>query len=260
MKRRLLILATCACLLFGCVAASGNAEALRIQFEDRGPQVTQVQQRLQQLGFYSSTIDGVFGYRTYLAVKGFQSSKGLYVDGIIGPDTMNALNGVSTQTAAPKPTAMPSGVRLKYGDVNTSVLQVQLRLKELGYFGGSTDGKYGYYTYTRVNQFQANNGLKADGVVGPLTWTKLFGADAITAEGKIYPVYTSPSGWVKYGDTGGQVLQLQTRLNALGYAAGAVDGEFGYVTYLAVRAYQRDAKLKVDGIVGPSTWEALFPG
>jgi peptidoglycan hydrolase-like protein with peptidoglycan-binding domain len=61
------------------------------------------------------------------------------------------------------------------------------------------------------------------------------------------------------------VKQIQARLNQLGYGPLAVDGLYGKVTILSVKAWQRqnfDQKghpLTVDGKVGPLTWASLFP-
>jgi peptidoglycan hydrolase-like protein with peptidoglycan-binding domain len=58
------------------------------------------------------------------------------------------------------------------------------------------------------------------------------------------------------GDTGQAVKTLQTRLNVWG-ATLTVDGDFGAATLAAVKAFQTQQKLTVDGIVGPQTWSAL---
>jgi hypothetical protein len=61
------------------------------------------------------------------------------------------------------------------------------------------------------------------------------------------------------GMQGDDVKQLQTRLLALGYSeVGAADGKFGQKTDNAVRHFQTDKSLTVDGIVGKNTWEALW--
>jgi Putative peptidoglycan binding domain/CHAP domain len=57
--------------------------------------------------------------------------------------------------------------------------------------------------------------------------------------------------------SGRDVLDLQERLAALGYSPGRRDGIFGDATAAAVRDFQRDHDLEVDGIVGPKTFEAL---
>jgi hypothetical protein len=56
---------------------------------------------------------------------------------------------------------------------------------------------------------------------------------------------------------GPDVDDLQKRLTALGYAPGPIDGAYGPATAAAVRAFQRDKGLSVDGVVGPETRKAL---
>src|SRR3954451_22904769 len=60
--------------------------------------------------------------------------------------------------------------------------------------------------------------------------------------------------------TGADVDKVQERLTALGYAPGPIDGAYGPTTAAAVRAFQRDHGLEVDGIVGPGTRKALRGG
>ena len=61
------------------------------------------------------------------------------------------------------------------------------------------------------------------------------------------------------GSKGSVVKECQTRLVELGYDVGScgIDGIFGKETLAAVKAFQQDHRLKVDGIVGPQTWKAL---
>lgn len=54
------------------------------------------------------------------------------------------------------------------------------------------------------------------------------------------------------------VREIQKRLNDLGYSAGRVDGIPGVRTMSAVRRFQADNRLVVDGIVGPQTWSKLL--
>ena len=61
----------------------------------------------------------------------------------------------------------------------------------------------------------------------------------------------------KMGSRGDEVRKVQQKLKNLGYYTGNVDGIFGTQTQSAVRRFQRDKGLSVDGIVGPKTLSAL---
>ena len=56
-----------------------------------GEDVIELQSRLKYIGFYTSKVDGVFGYNTYWAVRIFQDEFGLPVDGVVGPKTKEKL-------------------------------------------------------------------------------------------------------------------------------------------------------------------------
>jgi peptidoglycan hydrolase-like protein with peptidoglycan-binding domain len=62
---------------------------------------------------------------------------------------------------------------------------------------------------------------------------------------------------LRYGDRGEEVIELQQKLLAVYCSPGAVDGQFGRRTLIAVKRFQSLKKLLVDGIVGPKTWAAL---
>lgn len=67
---------------------------------------------------------------------------------------------------------------------------------------------------------------------------------------------------LKKGAKGEQVKTLQRLLLALGYDLGGygADGSFGGATDKAVRAFQKDKGLTVDGSVGKATWDKLLKG
>lgn len=69
---------------------SGGAAALS-KYGSRGGEVTQIQKRLQELGYDPGTADGIFGTRTQQAVIAFQQDMGLDADGIVGKNTLAAL-------------------------------------------------------------------------------------------------------------------------------------------------------------------------
>ena len=57
----------------------------------------------------------------------------------------------------------------KYGSNGTEVMELQKKLKELGYYGGETDGVFGAATQNAVKKFQKSVGLTADGIAGSKT-------------------------------------------------------------------------------------------
>ena len=62
-----------------------------------------------------------------------------------------------------------SEVLSKYGYRGAEVVQIQKKLKNLGYYNGDTDGVYGTGTKNAVVRFQRDRGLTADGIVGANT-------------------------------------------------------------------------------------------
>ncbi len=66
------------------------------------------------------------------------------------------------------------------------------------------------------------------------------------------------NGLLVLGSRGAEVRQVQQRLNELGFDAGAEDGVLGYNTQTAIKKFQTQNSLTVDGIVGPQTWEVLY--
>ena len=92
--------------------------------------------------------------------------------------------------------------------------------------------------------------LQAAGVTAGAGALTLVGAGGAQAA---YPV-------VRLGSTGSAVRTLQSRLTALRYWCGTVDGVFGPLTQQAVWALQKAAGITRDGIVGPVTWSRLASG
>lgn len=88
----------------------------------------------------------------------------------------------------------------------------------------------------------------------------LYAAEEIAAAGKPDPA--KPAETVVFnlrrGSKGADVVKLQNALNAIGYDCGAADGIFGAATEKAVRAFQADNGLTVDGIAGKATQAALY--
>src|SRR5690606_5715302 len=75
--------------------------------------------------------------------------------------------------------------------------------------------------------------------------------------GKRAPYLTVRSSLIRYADKGDDARAVQTALTSLGYSPGNIDGIFGPLTNEAVRRFQSDQRIAVDGIVGPETIAAL---
>jgi peptidoglycan hydrolase-like protein with peptidoglycan-binding domain len=106
-------------------------------------------------------------------------------------------------------------------------------------------GTFDSETEQAVKDFQQGAGLTVDGIVGPQTWHAL-PADPDTPT-------------LSRGASGNSVIALQNGLKKYGTSAtdpGPVDGDFGPQTEGAVKAYQQDRGIHVDGIVGDQTWWA----
>ena len=82
------------------VGLNTDAEAATYRFGSSGQMVTKIQQVLKNTGHYSYYIDGIYGSRTVNAVKSFQRSCGLSVDGICGPVTLKYLGLGSSSSSS----------------------------------------------------------------------------------------------------------------------------------------------------------------
>jgi peptidoglycan hydrolase-like protein with peptidoglycan-binding domain len=133
---------------------------------------------------------------------------------------------------------------LKKGSNDPAVGDLQDALKALGYDPGPVDGVFGPQTESAVRAFQQAREIAADGAVGRVTWINIDEAD------QSHPV-------LKEGATGLPVRRLQSRMSAVGFDTGGVDGRFGAKTEAAVRKLQHDCKISVDGVVGAQTWQVV---
>lgn len=100
LRRRVLSLLLAVVLLgsIGTIAAvqSGdNSISTLSKMGSRGDEVRRIQQKLKSMGYYTGSVDGIYGTQTQSAVKKFQRDNGLDVDGIAGPKTLSYL-GISS--------------------------------------------------------------------------------------------------------------------------------------------------------------------
>ena len=154
------------------------------------------------------------------------------------------------------PTSTPTPCILQKNSIGIEVKQLQQRLKDLGYYSGDVDGQYGTGTQTAVTAFQAQHGLKADGVAGEQTLAILYSESAQTFVPT--PPPSATPAMLSSGSSGDEVKALQSRLQQLGFYSGVLDGDYGKGTRAAVKLFQAQHGLDDDGIAGQKTLEMLY--
>ncbi len=251
-----------------------NAGYPVLKLGSTGSDVSDMQERLRELSYYSGSIDGKFANGTQDAVMAFQNMNGIPADGVAGRETQDKLYSAS---AIPQQTkASGSGKKggsgsastetvnvrnvsglLKNGSQGTMVRMTQVRLAELGYYNGGADGLFGSSTASAVKAFQRNNGLTADGQAGDKTLDKLFSDSAKPASTPVKTANPNAERVMISGMEGNDVYSLQQRLIELRYLNGMPDAVFGVETEQAVRAFQENNGMQADGKAGPATVKKL---
>ena len=199
----------------------------------------------------------------------YQFSNGRTVYGDPGPE-----NGM-TEVNDPRPTSPPATTpsfempKLELWDgykshdrafLGDAVAMLQVGLAWKGFADKMTanrscaaDGWFGYGTDEAVRAFQRNNGLFVDGVAGANTWAKLAEiktlrkGDGLGDGNQMIEVAIMQMGLARKG-------HIDTNSND---AVCAADGKFGDGTEAALKAFQRQCGLVVDGVCGRLSWSAI---
>ncbi|MGC4982536.1 peptidoglycan-binding protein [Streptomyces sp. DT193] len=217
--------------------------------------VTELQNLLNAHGA-GLLVDGIFGANTLYAVREYQASTAIAVDGQVGPQTKSKL--YATGGSAPAPINLTSSscpANIVQGNKGGCVSELQRLLRHFGY-SIDVDGDFGPATDSAVRSFQSAHGLSVDGQVGTNTKRELYDTDESPSTALDLRSGSCPSNIVE-GQSGGCVATLQALLNGKGQHLD-VDGEFGPLTLAAVKSYQSSAGLSADGEVGPNTKAALY--
>lgn len=151
---------------------------------------------------------------------------------------------------------------LRRGSRSQAVKDVQLLLNQQKFYYGKMDGIYGPRMYSSIVSFQRSRNLPATGVINSKTWEALIDLDKRNSRARFaymgkYSPATAPV--LKVGSRGQAVRDVQTFLKQQGFYVGQVDGIYGRATASAVKSFQQNrAKLRADGIVGSTTWQAMI--
>lgn len=153
------------------------------------------------------------------------------------------------------PSILANDSMIKIGDRDSKVAQLQYLLHQLGH-DLKIDGFFGPITERIVKSVQQQKNLLSTGVVDDGFLEILKGE----LEFKKLSVKKFQSGtFLKLGDFGAAVVELQTLLNAKSTTSPLKeDGYFGRMTLNRVKEFQKKEGIKVDGIVGPETFSRLM--
>ncbi|HHX18647.1 MAG TPA: cell wall hydrolase [Clostridium sp.] len=100
-KKTVLVLLIIVLCLVQTIVSYGSSSYTNLRFGNRGTKVVQLQQALQNKGYYKSSIDGIFGKLTERAVINFQLDNKILVDGIAGKQTKSLLySSTSTRSSS----------------------------------------------------------------------------------------------------------------------------------------------------------------
>ena len=159
----------------GILGMANDVLAQQASPGDRNVNVTQIQERLREKGYFNQEPTGFFGPITERAVRNFQGVYGLGVDGIVGSETeallFQPLGQLPPSSIPPipnignkPPDSYNSRTVLRIGDRGEDVKQLQRELRRNGFDPGPIDGIYGERTESAVWRFERANGLVPDGV------------------------------------------------------------------------------------------------
>ena len=260
MKRLLTVISILCLLVVFALAEEQAYETLK--YGDKGEAVLSLQTRLKERLYYNGPLSGEFGDLTRKAVRRVQAAYGLEETGTADAALQEIVYGDCYR-------------ELKYEMSGSDVRELQEALTAYGYYSDKVSGSYLKNTRAAVTAFQEDNGLPATGVADVKTQELLYSGTVPIPTPTPVPTPTptpvptptpaptptpdlSYQGKLKSGSTGARVRLLQERLDALGFFEGSITNGYYARTTAAVKAFQRHNGLKVDGVVGEETWNALF--
>jgi len=244
-----------------------------LKLGDSGENVVQVQEKLQELGYFKDLANGHYNPSTKESIIAFQKSQELPPDGETGTTTLIRLglktfqfptrnypyfeinqgrNKPATETFT---NSYNANTYIYLGDKGEQVKILQQGLQKIGYYQGQITGVFDQATANAVKKFQQENNITADGIVGAVTKAQIMQRSGVM---KLTPTnLPAPNNIVKKGDSGDSVRWVQEKLKIAGFLKGNITGFFGELTVSAVKNFQKSRGIKADGIVGSTTRNAL---
>ncbi len=250
-----------------------------------GIDVRNVQEQLKELGYYQGEITSIYDKETAEAVSSFQADMGLLSDGVVGPNTWNAI-GLSRESLDFFDSQYSITVLLdtkqlilKEGDTTIKTYEVAVGkpstptpignwkiIQKTENPGGPFGARWmrlnipwGGYGIHGTNEPQSIGKAVSHGCIRLTNENVIELYDIVPLGTEVVILGSASTGRLLYVgvEPGPDVQMVQNILNQVGYYNGAIDGIYGNATRDAVIAFQRDYGLGADGIVGPNTYEAL---
>ncbi len=203
--------------------------------------VTALQTRLTELKYYYDEITGFYGELTASAVRHFQKDNKVKATGIADVDTQ-------LKIFSSKAKVNPNAGSAVYGNSGSIIIKMQKRLIELRYLSGIVSEKFDDATLEAVHAFQKASGFEETDMMTPEQLELLYSEKAVKS-----PDYDV----LKYGYSGDDVVQLQSRLAALKYYDGKTSGVYSNTVVEAVEKFQSDNNIEVTGKVDAETFDFI---
>lgn len=218
-------------------ASQSNYKSLRQG--NTGLAVQALQTRLQELGYFTKGVSGIFDEETEGAVRRFEQTYGTMQTGVATAEMQERLfsaNAVVYASEAYNDAVVSQYTILERGDVGSSVYALQQRLKNLGYPIGTLTGIYDNETANAVMLFYEAYGLTASDVANVALQKEIY-SDSAKAYlgGEMAEVSASESLNIMAEDT---VMDVQRRLIELGYLSGEASGQLDKNTEIAVKLFE----------------------
>ncbi|MBL8911853.1 MAG: peptidoglycan-binding protein [Archangium sp.] len=242
------------------IERKADSKGKLISIGEKSKRIAEFENQLARLGYSVGKRDGIYSRETAEAVKAFRADQKELKDGFgsvregalkVLAREANALSHAPErrrvkETAASRQldraTLDASRLGVREGDHSRVVANIQQHLRAAGFDPQRVSGTFDERTTGALKAFQRRSKLEPTGVVDSKTWRELRKARMEATSG------TSPA--QRLNERSGAVKASEKLLKKLGFNPGKVDGLFDKRTEKAVRAFERQQHMKVDGAIG----------
>ncbi|WP_157115241.1 peptidoglycan-binding domain-containing protein [Paracoccus contaminans] len=228
-----------------------------------------IQSRLTQLGHDTKGVDGRFGAGTRAAISAWQRASGVPATGYLTRADADAiLNAGTTPVVTPAAPAPADESGAAAGELALNLTRedrtaMQRKLVAAGYDTRGVDGQFGSGSRRAIRAWQTARGEPATGYLTRAQAAALRGASAGPADKA--PQDKAPQDGagasavdeIRLNLSSVERVEVQTRLDALGYDTRGIDGAFGSGTRAAIRKWQGDNALPVTGFLNRDQLQQL---